>query len=309
MKFEKLFKCTSCDKSFTESHSLQNHIKSIEKDFKCGLCCKSYMHLRQIKNHIKKFHEGEYRKPEDDPQIIDLIDEEDIIIVKKEKYYRSKSVHDNLNNETDFEFKKYDNTAVRSTHFPNSEKQETKNETSKHAKNLENKDRLKPTSTFFEKERKDHICETCGKFICPTCDLAFTQSKHLKKHVMAIHCVIKYNAGMTKLWKKGKSNKIKLLQDERMKNASENVLKCSACGKTFTNSYFLERHTKSIHRQKLFNKLVQKIEACQYCGWSGANNSQLLLEMHIKNLHEDDTNLNKTFEAEVNARLVEPLDC
>ena len=338
MKFEKLFKCTSCDKSFTESHSLQIHIKSIEKDFKCGLCCKSYMHLRQIKNHIKKFHEGEYRKPEDDPQIIDLIDEEDIIIVKKEKYYRSKSVHDKLNNETDFEFKKYDNAAARSTHFPNSEKQETKNETSKHAKNLENKDRLKPTSTFFEKERKDHICETCGKefsrksvlkshsvanhelqsckksaghkkFICPTCDLAFTQSQHLKKHVMAIHCVIKYNAGMTKLWKKGKSNKITLLQDKRMKNASENVLKCSACGKTFTNSYFLERHTKSIHRQKLFNKLVQKIEACQYCDWSGANNSQLLLEMHIKNLHEDDNNLNKTFEAEVKARLVEPLDC
>ena len=59
MKFEKLFKCTSFDKSFTESHSLQNHIKSIEKYFKCGLCCKSYMHLRQIKNHIKKFHEGE----------------------------------------------------------------------------------------------------------------------------------------------------------------------------------------------------------------------------------------------------------
>ena len=92
-----------------------------------------------------------------------------------------------------------------------------------------------------------------------------------------------------------------MLQDERMKNASENVLKCSACGKTFTNSYFLERHTKSIHRQKLFNKLVQKIEACQYCDWSGANNSQLLLE--------DDNNLNKTFEAEVKARLVEPLDC
>ena len=154
MKFEKLFKCTSCDKSFTESHSLQNHIKSIEKYFKCGLCCKSYMHLRQIKNHIKKFHEGEYRKPEDDPQIIDLIDEEDIIIVKKEKYYRSKSVHDNLNNETDFEFEKYDNAVARSTHFPNSEKQETKNETSKHAKNLENKDRLKNLLVLFLKKRE-----------------------------------------------------------------------------------------------------------------------------------------------------------
>ena len=57
---------------------------------------------------------------------------------------------------------------------------------------------------------------------------------------MAIHCVIKYNAGMTKLWKKGKSNKIKLLQYERMKNVSENILKCSACGKTFTNSYSLK---------------------------------------------------------------------
>ena len=28
-----------------------------------------------------------------------------------------------------------------------------------------------------------------------------------------------------------------------------------------------------------------------------------------KNLHENEINLNKTFEAEVKARLVEPLDC
>ena len=109
-------------------------------------------------------------------------------------------------------------------------------------------------------------------------------------------------------WKKVKSNKIELLQDERMKNASENVLKCSACGKTFTNSYFLERHTKSIHRQKLFNKLVQKIEACQYCGWSGAN-SQLMLTIHSKNFHQEEIDLDKVFEAEVKAGLVEPLDC
>ena len=34
----------------------------------------------------------------------------------------------------------------------------------------------------------------------------------------------------------------------------------------------------------------------------------LLLELHTKNLHENEINLNKTFEAEVKARLIEPLD-
>ena len=38
------------------------------------------------------------------------------------------------------------------------------------------------------------------------------------------------------------------------------------------------------------------------------NNAKDNLE-DTKNLHENEINLNKTFEAEVNARLFEPLDC
>ena len=55
--------------------------------------------------------------------------------------------------------------------------------------------------------------------------------------------------------------------------------------------------------------IEEKFQAsCQYCGWSGANN-QLVLSLHAKHFHQDDIDLDRAFEAEVKAGLVEPLDC
>ena len=48
--------------------------------------------------------------------------------------------------------------------------------------------------------------------------------------------------------------------------------------------------------------------SCKYSGWSGANN-QLVLSLHTKHFHKGDIDLDKAFEAEVKAGLVEPLDC
>ena len=441
-------KCTSCDKSFTESHSLQIHIKSIEKDFKCGLCCKSYMQLMQIKNHIKKFHDGEYRKPEDDPQLIDLIDEEDIIIVKKEKVDKPFSNSYNLEKHTkSMHRQKIFNKLVQkmeqnsdlicsseeNTHIPKVENDmqgiqnidikieplEEEVDDYKRRANLFNISqpftltstpddlKLKHDIDSFEKmdirstpkfksvvwkhfkrnKRGDAKCNQCDKILehksgSSTCFLR----GHLKKHgikfeknpvwkhfkrrnniygpdhlhnetILHVECnycknYIKVNTRIMKahlIFEHGihdLNNSIKKISTavensnfidvssspqfksfvwKYFKRNVQGTAKCNQCGKIIetkrgcTGSLRSHLRTHGIFddnskTQNLYQNNVKDefddtyYESCRYCGWSGAN-SQLLLEMHIKNLHEDDTNLNKTFEAEVKARLVEPLDC
>ena len=87
------------------------------------------------------------------------------------------------------------------------------------------------------------------------------------------------------------------LVHEDMKTETNNELISTSDESTLTS----HNNVKIDHEDKFQG-------SCQYCGWSGAN-SELMLVIHTKNFHQEEIDLDKAFEAEVKAGLVEPLDC
>ena len=55
---QKDHKCNSCEKSFSEAHNLNVHIKvhNGQKDHKCDLCEKSFSTSGYLKKHINVQH-------------------------------------------------------------------------------------------------------------------------------------------------------------------------------------------------------------------------------------------------------------
>ena len=61
---EKKFACKFCDKSYTQSHSLKTHIKTVhegtkqQKKYKCQhpFCKEAFTQAHSLKNHIKRVH-------------------------------------------------------------------------------------------------------------------------------------------------------------------------------------------------------------------------------------------------------------
>ena len=57
---EKLFKCSSCDGSFTSKQHLKNHIKiahECEKSFECSICGHCFKQKNGLNRHISTVHE------------------------------------------------------------------------------------------------------------------------------------------------------------------------------------------------------------------------------------------------------------
>ena len=76
-----------------------------------------------------------------------------------------------------------------------------------------------------------------------------------------------------------------------------------------TEVFCNSKDSKSLSQSNLEDNLEKIFQAsCKYCGWTGANN-HLVLSLHTKHFHQNDVDLDKAFEAEVKAGLVEPLDC
>ena len=61
-KSKEMFPCQSCDKSYTELHSLKNHIKIVHegaKIYSCNLCDESYTDYKDLNRHYKRVHENQ----------------------------------------------------------------------------------------------------------------------------------------------------------------------------------------------------------------------------------------------------------
>lgn len=60
VKAEKLYKCISCDKSYTQSHSLKHHIRLVHggQFYECQWCDKAYSDYGRYRSHISIVHEG-----------------------------------------------------------------------------------------------------------------------------------------------------------------------------------------------------------------------------------------------------------
>ena len=61
-KSNQMFPCHSCDKSYTELHSLKNHIKIVHegaKIYSCNLCDESYTDYKDLNRHYKRAHENQ----------------------------------------------------------------------------------------------------------------------------------------------------------------------------------------------------------------------------------------------------------
>ena len=57
------YKCPECDKCFTQGHNLKSHIRSVHKgqmpQFKCDLCEKSFTQSYVLKSHMQRVHKKE----------------------------------------------------------------------------------------------------------------------------------------------------------------------------------------------------------------------------------------------------------
>ena len=61
------YKCSQCDKFFSQQGNLKAHIKTIHegvKDFRCDICGDAFGYSYELKKHTKTFHEDEIIKTE-----------------------------------------------------------------------------------------------------------------------------------------------------------------------------------------------------------------------------------------------------
>ena len=309
IKAERVFKCATCDKSYTQSHSLKIHIAKLgheaqsnrfrpqnegipnEANFSCNLCNGEFVRKKTFLLHMKSVHEG----------------------VKMESNIQSSSTESTANRVKKIRCKLCDKTYTQScklkshlkrvhegqhiykkTIHKSKLKSDKHNLISRELMNLSPDDENNPDSNIIEVEKESDqdpditLDETLS-------GLSNDDIQILSQHESESHIRIAQNVHEGEIVVS--ENIDRNLVHEDMKTETNNELISTSDESTLTS----HNNVKIDHEDKFQG-------SCQYCGWSGAN-SDLMLVIHTKNFHQEEIDLDKAFEAEVKAGLVEPLDC
>ena len=211
----KFHQCKSCEKTFTHSQTLNNHMKMIhDHEHKCEFCVMTFSESLFLKEHIKSVHKEQNLNSE--PLIAKLSMHEDKIV---------RSVGDL--SQIDFKCDLCEDSFVCSQdlkwHMDNIHE-----DLKAAVKNDEQIHKAEEISSSYLKKSVNNMwtCHTCGK--------NYTQAHNLKLHIRTVHEEVKqYNQLYLNTFIHPKTNKM--------------MYKCDSCDKSYTQPHTLKNHIKVMH--------------------------------------------------------------
>ena len=233
----KSHKCGICDKSFTQSGTLNRHMKNThgeEKKYECGQCPSRYARREDLERHLQKgkhiITEGSSSKS-----------------VQKED--NSKWDEDSYD-EADELDKKFICSICDKTFV-------TKSNLSRHVQQIHNNESVPCTKcckVFSRKdELRDHLNAIHGvggskSLKCSSCGKTFTNSSHYRRHVHEVHMHF------------FRPNNHDLPEDPP--SSSNKCLKlalyqCDICKKNFLDNTLLTKHQNEVHKEVEFFQCPQ----------------------------------------------------
>ena len=285
-KDNELDTCIKCKKKFKFKRNFQIHNKFIcgqekrvhegvkaERIYKCTQCEKSYTHSHKLKTHIERVHKEVKAKR------VFKCEDQGLCTQSFTKAHNLKAhikiVHQGL--------KKYScKLCAKTFPFPHTLRAHIKivhGRVKEYSSTLRDKNQQDPDITLDETPSG-----------LSNEDIQISSQHESKSHIQNYQDVHEGKIVVSE-------NIDRNLVHEDMKTETNHEL-ISTSDELMTSSH---NNVKIDHEDKFQG-------SCQYCGWSGAN-SELMLVIHTKNFHQEEIDLDKAFEAEVKAGLVEPLDC
>ena len=239
-KIEHAHKCNSCDKVYNQKHSLISHIKIVhegQQKISCESCGKQFTNAATLKNHTIILHTG--------GQIwqCDKCD-------KSFRYRPTFLSHVAKEHEGGLPYK----CDICGKAFLKDEKAQIHKKT-------------------IHEGLYDHMCDLCGK--------GCADIYKLKRHLNEVHVLEGYQFDCKQCPQKFKD---KYRLHEHIKSFHEGVkFKCESCGKEFNRKQVMRIHFKYVHGGK-------RNFPCQMCPHK-ANRKQDL-KKHIKSIHKEDHDAN-----------------
>ena len=207
----KFYPCKSCEKSFTHTQTLNNHIKMIHEliEHKCEFCVMTFSESFYLKLHMKSVHKGQNL----DRQLNNIT---------KPSIHKGKIVTSIGDlSQIDFKCDLCEDSFVCA--------QDLK----WHIDNIH--EDLKTGNEEVHKGEKSFNFKNSGnRWKCHTCGKNYTQAHNLKFNIRTVHEEVKqYNQLYENTFIHPKTNKM--------------MYKCDSCDKTYTQPHTLKNHIKVMH--------------------------------------------------------------
>lgn len=279
--------CLSCDKTFTSSKHLADHLKKVHSKqlLDCPVCSSQAKHLGGLRQHMKRQHKLDSQEIAEKLRAVRVRDRTvyqdthksqlEVVCPECNKVFKGKY---NLRHHIENWHKSGDHLCnVCGDEF------DLKGKLKNHHAAHHGKDHsgVCPICSKEMKNLKSHMKDvhTVEKQICPHCARTFNHKKHLTAHITTAHS--DPSKAMTcpycsKLCK----NPVYYRQHVRLVHETVNNLStyvsCQECGKEFANKANLHSHVQAVH--------VVDTKICKVCGRSYKN--KMALGKHMKNAHD-----------------------